>query len=682
MDVSLSPSYPTPLGASRQPDGSWNFAVFAGRATAVDLCLFDEEGAELARVRLPERSGSIWHGAVSGLEPGQHYGYRASGPWEPNAGDRFNPAKLLLDPYARAISGTLQADDSMTNPGEDPDPRDSAAVMPKCVLVEDDFDWEGDCPPRVAAEDSIVYELHVGGFTQQLPDLPDRLRGTYAGLGSQVAIAHMKDLGITSAQLMPVHQHIDDGMLLERGLTNFWGYQTAGFFAPESRYASTDAALGTQVREFKEMVKRLHRAGIEVILDVVYNHTGEGGIQGPTVCFRGFDNLAYYRRWRKKEPGYRDFTGCGNTLDLRNRHVLRLVLDSLRYWVEEMHVDGFRFDLAVTLGRESDAFSQHCTFFQAVAQDAVLSKVKLIAEPWDCGMGGYHVGGFPSNWSELNGKFRDTVRKFWHGQRVTAEFASRLTGSEDHYAANRRRPQASFNFITAHDGFTLRDLVSYNEKHNEANGEKNRDGEAHNESHNFGVEGETNNPDILAKRDQRRRNLLATMFFAQGTPFLLAGDELSRTQKGNNNAYCQDNEISWIDWSLDQRGAEFLEFTKQLIKLRKSLPELRRTTFFHGYQKSADGVRDLLWLNFAGKELQFHDDTPGEFQALIEGQQLLIFNTSGKGRRVRLPPGAWKRVFDTTLPTGLVDDPHAMVASSWKAPASSVHLLAQVDDSE
>ncbi|MFT5469108.1 MAG: isoamylase [Verrucomicrobiales bacterium] len=675
MELSLSPSLPNPLGASWLPDGSWNFAVFSGHATAVDLCLFDAEGAEQARIRLPEKTGPIWHGAVAGLEPGQHYGYRVHGPWEPNAGHRFNPAKLLLDPYSRAISGTVRADPRLINPEADPDPQDSADAIPKSILVDEDFDWEGDQPLRIPMEDTIVYETHVSGFTQQLPGLEKAQPGTFSSFGSEPAIAHLLELGVTTVQLMPVHQHIDDPHLIERELTNFWGYQTVGFFAPESRYASADATSGGQVNEFKEMVKRLHAAGLEVILDVVYNHTGEGGIHGPTVSFRGFDNLAYYRRWRKKEPGYRDFTGCGNSLDLRNPFVLQLVLDSLRYWVEDMHVDGFRFDLAVTLGRESDGFSRQSPFFLAIQQDPILSTVKLIAEPWDLGNGGYQVGGFPHGWNELNGKFRDTVRRFWLGHSVAPEFASRLTGSEDHYTASHRPPQASVNFITAHDGFTLADLVSYNEKHNEANGEKNRDGESHNHSFNFGVEGVSIDSAVLDKRDQRRRNLLATMFLAQGTPFLLAGDELSRTQGGNNNAYCQDNEISWVDWNLDERAAEFLEFTKRLIALRKSNPVFRRTNFFHGGPTDALGNRDLVWLGPDGEELVFEDDTLGEFQILIEIRQLLIFNASNHPQRFHLPSGKWRRELDTTLASGFVDDSEAIVETSWKAPASSLHLL-------
>ncbi|MEM7010205.1 MAG: glycogen debranching protein GlgX [Verrucomicrobiota bacterium] len=681
MDWTLSPSHPTPLGATWQPDGSWNFAVFAGHATAVDLCLFAADGSEQARVRLPEKHGDIWHVAVHGLEPGQHYGYRVHGPWDPNNGHRYNSAKLLLDPYARAISAQLQAHDSMCNPEEDRNPVDSGAFMPKSVLIDDHFDWGEDRPPRTRAEDTVIYEVHVAGFTRQLPNLEEELCGTYMGLSSDSAIEHLLDLGVTAVQILPVHHHIDDGALLERGLTNYWGYQSAGFFAPESRYASGDPNTGAQVGEFKSMVKRLHEAGLEVILDVVYNHTGEGGIHGPTYAFRGFDNLAYYRRWRKKEPGYRDFTGCGNSLDLRNPHVIRLVLDSLRYWVEEMHVDGFRFDLAVTLGRESDAFSRDCAFFRAVQQDPILSTVKLIAEPWDIGNGGYQVGGFPTEWSELNGKFRDTVRSFWLDHEVTSDFTSRFTGSEDHYAANGRKPQDSVNFITAHDGFTLRDLVSYNEKHNEANGEKNRDGDSHNHSTNFGVEGETDDPEILDQRDQHRRNLLATMFLAQGTPFLLGGDELSRTQRGNNNAYCQDNEISWFDWNLDERATTFLTFVKNIIALRKGNPEFRRKSFFHG-DFISEGIRDLVWLNFEAKPLDFHAETPGEFQALIENRLLLIFNNSDQTRRLQLPEGAWRRILDTTLPTGLIDDPHAMVASGWKAAASSLHLLEQVESTE
>lgn len=684
MNLSLSPSLPRPLGATELSDESWNFAVFSNFATAVDLCLFapDDPAREIARIRLPGRSNSTWHGAVSGLEAGQHYGFRVHGPWKPNSGHRFNPAKLLLDPYAKAISGTLREHPAMTNPDESPDPRDSAAVMPKSVLVESSFDWDGDERPQVPANETVVYELHVRGFTKQFPCITDELAGTYAGLASEQAISYLQELGITTVQLMPVHHHIDDGFLLNRGLTNYWGYQTVGFFAPESRYAASDPSTGAHVDEFKTMVKRLHRAGIEVILDVVFNHTGEGGPEGPTVCFRGLDNHAYYRRIRVGHPGYRDFTGCGNTLDLRDPHVLQLVLDSLRYWVEEMHVDGFRFDLAASLGRESDGFSRDSAFFRAIHQDPVLSVVKLIAEPWDLGPGGYQVGGFPAGWSELNGKFRDTARRFWLGEPVAPEFAYRLTGSEDLYAASRRPPQASVNFITSHDGFTLLDLVSHHYKHNEANGEDNNDGDSQNHSANHGVEGATDDPAILDRRDQHRRNLLATLFLSQGTPFLLAGDEFGRTQGGNNNGYCQDNAISWLDWNIDERGEHLRKFVKRLIALRGERAVFRRTEFFHGAETGATGSRDIDWLDSQGTKHPFRGERPGLLQVLIEHQQLLIFNATDQTQKLKLPPGRWLREVDTSLTAGFVDDLAAIVADSLKIPAFSLHVLAHAENSK
>ncbi len=684
MDLKLSPGRPYPLGASRLPDGSWNFAIFSQHASAIDLCLFDENdpGRDLTRIRLPEQSGSVWHVAVQGLSGGQHYGYRVHGPWDPAAGHRFNPYKLLIDPYAKALSGRLQSHPSMCNPSnEGADKRDTASHVPKSVLVENDFDWGDEERPDIDPTERVIFETHVAGFTKRFPKLPKKIRGTYAGLAHKNVIDYIKGLGVTTVQLMPVHHHIDDGFLLDRDLTNYWGYQTLGFFAPESRYASTNTLRGEHVNEFKAMVKQMHKAGLEVILDVVYNHTGEESPMGPTTCFRGVDNHSYYRHEPRDPSRYRDFTGCGNTLDMRHPYVLRFVLDSMRYWVEEMHVDGFRFDLAATLGRESDGFFRESAFFKAVNQDPVLNRTLLIAEPWDLGPGGYQVGGFPEGWMELNGKFRDTMRRFWLGEYgMLPDFASRLTGSEDHYAASRRRPQASVNFITSHDGFTLYDLVSYNGKHNEANGENNNDGDSNNHSFNHGVEGPTDDPEVLSNRDKHRRNLIATMFISQGTPFILAGDERGRTQQGNNNAYCQDNQLSWVDWSTNARQEKFLKFFRQMAQFRRKHPELRRREFFHGQVIDSKGTRDVVWMGFNTDEHRTEDwfiDAPGQLLALIDGKVLLIINANPEPALAGLPEGSWRHVIDTTLPEGFVSG-KAVVTGSLVIAGASVQVFESI----
>ena len=566
------PGRPFPLGPTWDGAGT-NFALFAENAERVELCLFDEEGRE-ERIEVCDTTYLTWHCHVPGLRAGQRYGWRVHGPYEPSRGLRFNPAKLLLDPYARAIDGDVRWDRANVLPyvptGADdadltPDETDSAPAMPHAVVVDPAFDWEGDRPPRTAWSDTVVYELHVKGFTRRLGSLPEHLRGTYAGLASDEAIAHLRELGVTAVELLPVHQIVDESFLVDRGLVNYWGYSTIGYFAPHAGYAA-DGRLGEQVNEFKGMVKALHRAGIEVILDVVYNHTAEGNHLGPMLSFKGVDNASYYRLVPDDPRFYMDFTGTGNCLNTVEPSTLRLIMDSLRHWVTEYHVDGFRFDLAAALARELFDVDQLSSFLDAIYQDPVLNQVKLIAEPWDVGAGGYQVGNFPVLWSEWNGVFRDAVRDFWRGRAPLRELATRLAGSADLYE-DGRRPFASVNFVTAHDGFTLRDLVSYDGKHNEANLEGNRDGTDDNRSWNCGAEGETDDPAVLALRRRQQRNLLATTVLSQGTPMLVAGDELGRTQGGNNNAWCQDNELSWLDW--DAADLDLLAFTKRLLALRR-----------------------------------------------------------------------------------------------------------------
>lgn len=594
------------LGATWDGSGT-NFALFSENATRVELCLFDQKGEE-SRYELTEVYNFVWHGYFPGITPGQRYGFRVHGSFEPEQGHRFNPNKLLIDPYALAIDGNVTPDQSIFgyqwgDIAEDLscNVEDSAQAVPKCVVVDTTFDWRGDEHPKTPWNQTIIYEVHLKGFTQQHPKVPKVLRGTYAGLGHPAAIKHLKSIGITAVELMPIHHfHVTPGYLVGKGLSNYWGYDSLNYFAPHSGYSASGMG-GEQVKEFKTMVRSLHAAGIEVILDVVYNHTGEGNHMGPTLSFRGIDNAAYYRLVEGNERYYMDYTGCGNSLRMSHPQVLKLIMDSLRYWVQEMHVDGFRFDLASALARELFEVGTLATFFDIIHQDPVLSRVKLIAEPWDVGDGGYQVGKFPLLWSEWNGKYRDTVRDFWRGEdSALGEFAARLTGSSDLYEHTGRRPHASINFITAHDGFALRDLVSYNEKHNEANGEDNRDGEDHNRSWNCGAEGETDEPEILSLRLQQQRNFLATLMLSQGVPMLLAGDEMGRSQHGNNNTYCHDNELSWLNWELAKEEKELLRYTQKLIKLVKDHPIFRRRTWFYGRQIHGSGIRDIGWFNVDG----------------------------------------------------------------------------------
>jgi glycogen operon protein len=602
---------PYPLGATWDGVGV-NFAIFSEQATAVELCLFDSPyaGREMTRVSLTERTDQVWHGYLPDVRPGQLYAYRVYGPYDPWRGHRFNPTKLVCDPYAKAIGRSVRWHDSMFgfkmgDPAGDlsRDDRDSAAYGPLAAVIDPSFTWGQDVPPHTPWHRTIIYEVHVRGFTKLHPGIPEELRGTYLGLVSEPAIEHLTSLGVTAVELMPIHHHVDDYHLTQRKLTNYWGYNTLSYFAPDLRYSVSRSPLES-VREFKMMVRALHAAGLEVILDVVYNHTAEGTHQGPTLSLRGIDNTSYYRLSPSNPRFYEDFTGCGNTLNMRHPRVLQMIMDSLRYWVLDMHVDGFRFDLASTLARELHAVDKLGAFFDIIHQDPVLSRVKLIAEPWDLGEGGYQVGNFPAGWTEWNGKFRDTVRRFWRGDGgQVSEVATRLAGSSDLYEQSGRRPYASINFVTAHDGFTLQDLVSYAEKHNEVNGEDNKDGENNNLSFNFGVEGPTSDPLIVENRERQKRNFMATLLLAQGVPMICGGDELSATHRGNNNPYCQDNEISWLDWRLTPVQRQFLEFTRRLIGLRKRHPVLHRRKFFQGRSIRGEGVKDLSWFDAAGQEM-------------------------------------------------------------------------------
>jgi isoamylase len=608
--------YPYPLGATWLGNGV-NFALFSEHATSVDLCLFDSMEAREENIRIPvtEHTDQVWHIFLPEAQPGQIYGYRVSGPYEPEIGMRFNSSKLLLDPYAKAIAGRVEWGDEMFGyvvGGEKEDLtrdfRDDAWGMPKAVVIDNAFNWDGDRKPGRALAESIIYEVHVKGFTKLCPSVPPELRGTYAGLGSTWAIDYFKHLGVTAVELLPVHARIDDKALVDRGLINYWGYNTIGFFAPEGKYSGS-GDRGGQVNEFKTMVRNLHAAGIEVILDVVYNHTAEGNHLGPTLAFRGIDNIASYRLQTENPRFYLDFTGTGNTFNLLHPRTLQLVMDSLRYWVLEMHVDGFRFDLASTLARDANGVNKLHAFFEIIHQDPVLSQVKLIAEPWDVGEGGYQVGNFPVLWAEWNGKYRDALRSFWKGDEgKLGEVAYRLTGSPDLYQHDGKRPYASINFVTSHDGFTLIDLVSYNEKHNEANGEKNHDGDNNNLSWNHGVEGPTEDPKINALRERQRRNFLTTLLISQGVPMLLGGDEFGRTQNGNNNAYCQDNELSWFHWEKqDERQNALREFTRRLIQLRHQHPVFRRPKFFQGRRIRGSEIKDVMWFNPGGNEMSEKD---------------------------------------------------------------------------
>ena len=608
MDTIVYPGNPYPMGATWDGKGV-NFALYAENATGIDLCLFQstEDETESVKIRINETSHHVWHVYVPNLKPGQLYGYRVYGPFDPCNGHRFNPHKLLMDPYAKAIAGAVLWHDALFgyevgHPDGDLSfsTIDSAPYVPKCVVVDPSFDWEDDKLLNIPYHKTIIYETHVKGFTQLHPDIPEEIRGTYAAIAHPVSIQYLKKLGITAIELMPVHQFIMDRHLIENNLINYWGYNTLGFFAPDVRYSGS-GVLGQQVVEFKNMVKELHKAGIEVILDVVYNHTGEGNHLGPTVSFKGIDNAAYYRLCPDRRY-YMDYTGTGNTLNAQMPSVLRLIMDSLRYWITEMHVDGFRFDLASALARELHAVDRLGSFFDIIHQDPIISQVKLIAEPWDIGEGGYQVGKFPAGWAEWNGKYRDCIRDYWRGaDSMLGEFAERFTGSSDLYRNDYRRPTASINFVTAHDGFTLNDLVSYNDKHNEANGENNNDGETHNRSWNCGVEGPTDDPDVLDLRERQKRNFMTTLFLSQGVPMLVAGDEISRTQKGNNNAYCQDNELSWLNW--ETADTDLLSFTQKLIAFRKRHPIFRRRRWFQGQPIKGIGLEDIAWFSPNGAEM-------------------------------------------------------------------------------
>ena len=665
------PGEPFPLGAHWDGRGT-NFSVFSEVATKLELCLFDEHGTQRC-VRLPEVTAFCWHGYLPGVGPGQRYAFRVHGPWAPAEGVRANPSKLLLDPYARSILGPVNWDPAVLPYvlGE-PDrmsPDDSAPHVPRSVVIDPRFDWGDDRAPRTPLHETLIYEMHVKGFTARMPGVPEHLRGTYAGLANRAATDYLRRLGVTAVELLPVHHFVHDGHLVERGLRNYWGYNSIGFFAPHAEYASRDNATDP-VREFKGMVKALHAAGIEVILDVVYNHTAEGNDLGPMLSFKGLDNPAYYRLMDDRRY-YMDYTGTGNSLNMRHPHTLQLVMDSLRYWVTEMHVDGFRFDLAATLARELYDVDRLSAFFDTIQQDPILNRVKLIAEPWDLGPGGYQVGNFPVLWSEWNGKYRDVTRDYWRSQEATlGEFAARLTGSADLYQDDGRKPYASINFITAHDGFTLRDLVAYNEKHNDANGEDNRDGESHNRSWNLGAEGPTDDPEVNARRARQQRNFLTTLLLSQGVPMILGGDEIGRTQQGNNNAYCQDNEISWFDWERADQG--LLEFTRRLIAFWREHPTFRRRGWFKGRSIRGADVKDVAWFRPDGNEMTEQDWNElfaKSFMLFLNGDALrtrdergrplgddtflLLFNAHVESIGFTLPGDPWGRAWIPVLDTAL-----------------------------
>jgi isoamylase len=698
------PGQPYPLGANFDGIGT-NFSVFSEVATRVELCLFDAQGME-TRVDLPEVDAFCWHGYLPNVGPGQRYGFRVHGPWAPAEGHRCNAAKLLLDPYAKAVVGTVDWNDALfphrlDDPDGPPTDSDSASFMPKSVVVSPFFDWGADRHPKVPWHETVVYEMHVKGFTMRHPEIPAEMRGTYAGVAHPVAVDYLSRLGITAVELMPVHQFVHDRFLLDRGLRNYWGYNSIAFLAPHNEYAST-GELGQQVQEFKAMVRTLHDAGIEVILDVVYNHTAEGNHLGPILCFKGIDNAAYYRLVPGDRRYYMDTTGTGNCLNMRHPHVLQLIMDSLRYWVTEMHVDGFRFDLAATLARGLHEVDRLSAFFDLIQQDPVVSQVKLIAEPWDVGEGGYQVGNFPAYWSEWNGKYRDAIRDYWRGaDEALGEFANRFTGSSDLYESTGRRPYASINFVTAHDGFTLHDLVSYNEKHNEANGEENCDGESHNRSWNCGVEGPTDDAAVLALRARQKRNCLMTLFLSQGVPMLSSGDEIGRTQRGNNNAYCQDNEISWLDWeAVDQ---DLLEFVRALIAFQEAHPVFSRRRWFQGRPIRGLGVRDIEWFKPDGEEMEEQDWATGFAKSLgifLNGKALnvvddrgqpivddafyLLFNAHHEPIDFTLPPAAcgrrWVEELGSAPDAGASDRPVHEARGTLRVEARSLRVLRCIDE--
>jgi glycogen operon protein len=696
------PGRPYPLGATWDGEGV-NFALFSEHAQKVELCLFDAKGRrELQRLTLREHTDLVWHCYLPEARPGQLYGYRVHGPYRPEEGHRFNPHKLLLDPYAKNVTGPLRWSDALFGytvghrRGDlSLDRRDSAGGMPKCKVIDPAFSWGEDRRPNVPWSEMVIYETHVRGFTRLHPDVPVPLRGTYGGLACAGVVDYLRRLGVTTVELMPVHAFVDDRHLLERGLSNYWGYNTIGFFAPDMRYAASH-----KVSEFKTMVKTLHSAGIEVILDVVYNHTAEGNELGPTLSFRGIDNTSYYRLPADSRRHYLDFTGCGNTLNMVHPRVLQLLMDSLRYWVLEMHVDGFRFDLASALARELHEVDRLGAFFDLLRQDPVLNQVKLIAEPWDLGEGGYQVGNFPAGWAEWNDKYRDTMRAYWKGDGgQIGEFARRLTGSSDLYGRSGRRPYASINFIAAHDGFTLADLVSYNHKHNEANLEDNRDGHDHNLSWNCGVEGPTDDPAVRGLRARQRRNLLATLFLSQGVPMLLAGDERGRSQLGNNNAYCQDNELSWVHWELDAEQEALVHFTRRLIALRRAHPVLRRRDFFQGRPLRGRDVKDIVWLKPDGTEMTDEEwdqhfarclgvylsgagltETDERGRPLADDDFLVLFNAHHDSIPFTLPalgPDGWRTVLDTDHDAGVVAPTDHPAGTQYSLAGRSVVLLQQ-----
>ena len=681
MARTVLPGKPYPLGAKWDGRGT-NFALYSENAQGVDLCLFDREGTQTERLPLEECTAFVFHGYLPEIGPGQRYGYRVRGPWAPEQGHRFNDAKLLIDPYAQAVEGFIDWDPSIYpytfGSGDDADlhksDEDSANGVPKCIVVDPTFDWEGDRPMRIPLADSIIYETHVKGFSFTNPAIPEKLRGTYAGLAHPASIEYLKNLGITAVELLPVHHFINDNNLVEKGLSNYWGYNTLAYFSPASRYSASGHS-GGQVREFKEMVKALHKAGIEVILDVVYNHTCEGNQLGPMLTFKGIDNVLYYRTMPDDPRYYMDYTGTGNTLNVRHPQVLKLIMDSLRYWATDMHIDGFRFDLASTLARELHDVDRLSGFFDIINQDPTLADVKLIAEPWDVGDGGYQVGNFPVIWAEWNGKYRDTVRKYWKGDEgQLSDLGYRLTGSSDLYQHDGRRPYASINFVTAHDGFTLHDLVSYNEKHNEANEENNQDGANDNESWNMGAEGPTDDPEIVHARERQVRNFLATLILSQGVPMISGGDERGRTQHGNNNAFCQDSEISWYDWTPSKEKDELIEFTCKLIHLRRRHSNFRRRKFMQDSPIHNSETRDVAWYGADGNELtneawetswvrslalllngQTLNTKDARGRQIIDDSFLLLMNSYHEGVEFTLPPpadgGEWECVMNT-------DEPH------------------------
>ena len=706
--MKILPGRPYPLGATWDSIGV-NFALYAQNAEKVELCLFDgsDSSRESSRIPMREKTDMVWHVYLPETKPGQLYGYRVHGPYEPEEGLRFNPAKLLIDPYAKAIAGDVRWDDSLfgyTIGSEEADlsfdERDSAEGVPKCVVVDSAYDWEGDRLLRTPWHRTIIYEMHVRGFTMRHPDIPENLRGTFAGLASAPVMEYLRSMGITAVELMPVAQFVSDRILEDQGLKNYWGYNSIAYFAPDVRYSSS-GVFGEQVAEFRNMVKAFHREGIEVILDVVYNHTAEGNHLGPTLSFRGIDNTSYYHLMPEERRYYMDFTGTGNTLNTNEPRVLQLIMDSLRYWVLEMHVDGFRFDLASALARELHEVDRLASFFDIIHQDPVLSQVKLIAEPWDVGLGGYQVGNFPVLWTEWNGKFRDTVRRFWRGDEgQLGEMCYRLSGSSDLYQSDGRKPYASINFVTCHDGFTLNDLVSYNEKHNEANGQDNTDGIDDNLSWNCGVEGPTEDDGINTLRERQKRNFLATLFLSQGVPMLQAGDEMGRSQQGNNNTYCQDNELSWIDWQPGEQSRALLDFTRFLVKVRNAHPGLRRRNFFKGENIRSSKVKDLTWFHSDGREIEFDgsesyirafgmrlagdaiDDTDELGNYIKDDTLIVLLNGHSEPVPFVIPPrddAVVERIFDTAQPTVATKSGVAAIADS---PAGTWPVVSRVTGEE